>query len=138
MEIKNVADLREAFPDYVAQIEAAAREGAQNEATQSERARIQAIEEIENSIADKKLVNDAKYGENPLTAEQLALKAMKAQAAIGANMLNNLDDDAAESGAEGVGAEPNSGAEGQEEPENVEEAANKVAELYNQIKGGRK
>lgn len=137
MDIKNVNDLRTAFPEFVAQIENAARENAQTAGAQAERARIRAIEEIENSIADKALVNDAKYGENPMTAEQLALKAMQAQAKIGANMLNNMETDAAASGAEEVAAAPNGGTE--ETPEDdVENAAKEVAKLFNTMNGGRK
>lgn len=137
MDIKNVNDLRNAFPDFVAQIENAARDNAQTDGAQAERARIRAIEEIENSIADKALVNDAKYGENPMTAEQLALKAMQAQAKIGTNMLNNMDSDAAASGAEDVAAAPNGGTE--ETPEDdVENAAKEVAKLFNTMNGGRK
>lgn len=41
-----------------------------------ERARLKAIDEIAVNI-DPELVNEAKYGENPMTAEQLAFRAMK-------------------------------------------------------------
>ncbi|MFM1655643.1 head maturation protease, ClpP-related [Brevibacillus sp. B_LB10_24] len=41
-----------------------------------ERARLKAIDEIAANI-DPELVNEAKYGENPMTAEQLAFRAMK-------------------------------------------------------------
>jgi hypothetical protein len=41
-----------------------------------ERARLKAIDEIAANI-DPELVNEAKYGENPMTAEQLALRAMR-------------------------------------------------------------
>ena len=90
MEIKNVEDLRNAHPDLVSQIENA----AQAAAIQNERARIAAIEEIEGSIGDKQMVFNAKYGENPMTDEQLALAAMRAQRAIGANMVNAMQTDA--------------------------------------------
>ncbi len=48
-----------------------------------ERARLKAIDEIAANI-DPALVNEAKYGENPMTAEQLAFRAMKE-----GRMLNN-------------------------------------------------
>jgi ATP-dependent Clp endopeptidase proteolytic subunit ClpP len=98
MEIKNIDDLRNAHPDLVAQIENA----AQVTAIQAERERIAAIEEIEASIGDTQMVHDAKYGEKPMTAEQLAYQAMKAQKAIGANMLNGMKNDANNGGANAV------------------------------------
>lgn len=98
MEIKNMDDLRNANPELAKQIENDAKAAG----VAAERARIKGIEAIENAIADKNLVNEAKYGENPMTAEQLAFKAMQSQAAIGATMLNNLTNDTKDSGADGV------------------------------------
>lgn len=102
MEIKNMDDLRNANPELAQQIENDARAAG----VAAERARIKGIEAIENAIADKNLVNEAKYGENPMTAEQLAFKAMQAQAAIGVNMLGKLADDAKTSGAVDVTGTP--------------------------------
>ena len=136
MDFKTVEELKNAFPELVADIENAARAGAQNDGAASERARIQAIEAIENTIADKDLIKNAKYGEKPLTAEQLALQALQAQAQIGANMLNNLDDDAKGSGAEEVVPTPNGGA-GKPEEDIEADAKNSVA-LFNKTKTGGK
>lgn len=105
-EIKNKEDLRAAYPDLVEQVENDAKASATAEGVAAERARIQGIEGIENAIADKEMVRNAKYGEKPMTAEQLALQAMQAQAAIGANMLGKLEGDANGSGAAGVVATP--------------------------------
>ena len=104
MEIKNLEDLRNAHPDLVAQIENA----AQASAIQSERARISAIEEIEGSIGNAQMVHDAKYGEKPMTAEQLAYAAMRAAAAAGTQMVNAMQNDANNGGANAVagGAAP--------------------------------
>lgn len=107
MEIKNVEALRTAYPDLVAQIEAAAQANGIN----AERARIQGIEEIENAIGDADLVRNAKYGEKPMNAEQLAFAAMKKQAAIGVNMVTALENDAKNSGAAAVVATPAPAAE---------------------------
>lgn len=63
-----------------------------------ERARIKGIEDIQNAIADQKLIAGAKYGDKPLTAEQLALQAMQAQAAIGAKVLADMGADGKDSG----------------------------------------
>jgi hypothetical protein len=102
MEIKNVEEMRKAFPDLVAQLETAAR----NEGANAERARISGIEDIQNAIGNPEMVKNAKFGENPLTAQQLAFEAMKAQAAIGANVLNGMNKDTANSGVDDVEGNP--------------------------------
>ena len=102
MEIKNASDLRKAYPDLVAEIETA----AQANATAAERQRIQGIEEISNAVGDAALVKNAKYGEKPMNAQELAFAAMKAQAAIGAQMVGNLNADTNASGAAEVSAAP--------------------------------
>lgn len=107
MEIKNMDDLRNANPELAQQIENDARAAG----VAAERARIKGIEAIENAIADKDLVNEAKYGEKPMTAEQLAFKAMQAQAAIGVSMLGKLADDTKNSGAADVTGTPAATAE---------------------------
>lgn len=107
MEIKNLDELRTAFPDLVAQAEAA----AQAKGCTEERARIRGIEDIEAAIGDAEMVKNAKYGDKPMNAEQLAFAAMKAQAAIGATMLGKLTADAQNSGAAGVTPTPNPGTE---------------------------
>ena len=78
-EIKNVEDLRAKFPELVAQIEA--------EAVAKDRARIQEIEEIADTIGDAELVASAKFVK-PTNAAALALAAMKKQAALGAEFIN--------------------------------------------------
>lgn len=137
MAFNSIEELKSAYPEYVAQIEKAARESVQNQSAEAERARIRAIEEIEASIADKKLVNDAKYGENPMTAEQLALKAMQAQAKIGANMLNSMAEDFEASNAGDVSAEP-SGVEETEEEKELAEAKDMINIYKNMKNGGAK
>ena len=68
MEIKNTIELRNAFPDLVAQIESDARA----EGSQAERQRIQGIESIQNAIGDADMVRNAKFGEQPMNAQELA------------------------------------------------------------------
>ena len=87
--------MRAQHPDVVAQIEQQAAETARTQ----ERARIEAIDSIAASVGDAQLVRDAKYGETPCTAEQLALKAMQKQAALGAKHLKDAKADNDESGA---------------------------------------
>lgn len=102
-------ELREQNADLVAQIEAAAEARATAKAAADERARIRDIETIEGQIADKTLVYEAKYGDNPQTAEKLALAAMKAQAAMGAAMIGQMEKDDNDSGAAKVKVPANGG-----------------------------
>lgn len=130
-----VAEMRQKYPEAVQQIENEAVENAQggnseeqirNDAIRQERERMKAIGEIENQIADKKLVNEAKYGNNPMTAQELAFAAMKQQQNIGQQFLNNLQDDAAQSGTGNVTPTPNAGTKTPEEQE-LEDDANGAA-----------
>ena len=102
MEIKNTIELRNAFPDLVAQIESDARA----EGSQAERQRIQGIESIQNAIGDADMVRNAKFGEQPMNAQELAFAAMQKQAGLGVNMLGKLNSDAQNSGAAQVDATP--------------------------------
>ena len=133
MPITNVEELRAAHPDLVAQVENAARmEGANQE-----RARIQGIEAIQNAIADTTLIRNAKFGEKPLTAEQLAFQAMQAQAAIGNAMLNNMAADNAASGAAQVTTAPNAGPEVKDNgPTDAKAAADEAVNLFKMMNGG--
>ncbi len=106
MDIKNLNDLKEAYPDLMEQARAEAFDAGRTQGAADERARIQSIESIQSAVADKTMLDDAKFGEHPLTAEQLALKAMQSQAAIGHTMLDNLADDTKKSGVDDVKATP--------------------------------
>lgn len=139
MPITNVDELRAAHPDLVAQVENAARAEGRTEGANQERSRIQGIEAIQNAIADNALITDAKFGANPMTAEQLAFKAMQAQAAIGNTMLNNMAADATASGAAGVVTAPNAGPEVKaEQPTDAKAAADEAVKIYNMMTGGNK
>ena len=134
-EPMTLEEMRAQHPDLVAQIE---QQAAANAITQ-ERARIEAIDSIAASVGDAQLVRDAKYGENTCTAEQLALKAMQKQAALGAKHLKDAKADNDESGAAGVGAAPNGGEEGSENDDKAKVDA--IVGLYNSTKsqnGGKK
>ena len=135
MPITNVDELRNAHPDLVAQVENAARMEGANE----ERTRIQGIEAIQNAIADQALIRNAKFGEKPLTAEQLAFQAMQAQAAIGNTMLNNMAADNAASGVAQVSSAPNAGPEVKDNgPGDAKAAADEAVRLFNMMNGGNK
>lgn len=135
MPITNVEELRKAHPELVAQVENAAR----TEGATAERARIQGIEAIQNAIADQTLIRNAKFGETPLTAEQLAFQAMQAQAAISNATLANMNADAAASGAASVVANPNAGPEAKaDKPTDAKAEADEAVKLYNMMNGGNK
>jgi len=68
-----------------------------------ERARLQAIDAIAANI-DPALVNEAKYGPNPMTAEQLAFKAMQEGKMIQTGIFQAAVQANAAAGAQGVGA----------------------------------
>ena len=87
--IQTVDELRAAYPELTAQIETA----AQTQGAADERARLEAIDAIRNGIGNAELVRNAMFGENRMTAEQLALQAIQANAAKGAAVLASLEDE---------------------------------------------
>lgn len=107
--IMTLEELKKQHPELVAQITNEATEAARAEAVKTERARLQAIEEIEATIGDAELIQAAKYGETACSAQELAFNAMKKQAQIGAKHITDTNDDFKASGAAGVTATPNAG-----------------------------
>ena len=143
--LMTVEELRNEYPDLIQEIENAAREkvdltSAENAARDAERARIKDIESIEASIADKALVAEAKYGEHPMDAKDLALAVMQKNASLGNQFLKNLNEDTAVSNTDKVTADANSGnpAEdgSQTEAENAASMA-KVLAAVNKMNGGK-
>lgn len=123
--IMTIEELKAQYPDLVNQIE----NNARTEAQASERARIQAIEEIANCMP-LELVNKAKF-EEPVDAKTLAFNALQANKNLGTNFIANLGQDAASSGVDNVKPE------GQEEtPENNGE--NKVNRLVNRLNNDKR
>jgi ATP-dependent Clp protease protease subunit len=135
--MKTVEELKQAYPELVAQIEQAAGDTARAEAVKAERERIKAIESIEASVGDAQLVADAKYGENPCNAQDLAFKAMQKQAQLGTQHLANTQQDAAASGAKDVSAQPNGGSDPKDSANDEAELAT-IVNAYKQTKGGKK
>lgn len=133
--IMNLEELRNAYPELVAEAESAAKEKGRKEGVEQERARLQGIEGIENAIADKNIIKDAKYSDKPLTAEQLALKAMQQQAQLGVNMLEKMQKDTKSSGVNQVRSAPNSG---DIKDELEAEELKSVVTTYKQMKNGGK
>lgn len=73
VEIKNLDDLKKQYPEFCNELAKAA--------ATAERERIKAIDDISATVADD-LVNKAKY-EEPITAQDLAFQALKADASKG-------------------------------------------------------
>ena len=139
MEIKTVEDLKNAFPEFVKQIENEAKTAGISEGRNSERERLKAIEEIQNKIADTELVRSAKYGDNPIDAKDLAFMALQKEAATGAAILKNISEDSAKSGVDGIHTTPNAGNETTKNDEQTaDEIMNKAIETYKAMNGGKK
>ena len=137
-QITTMEALRAAYPDLVGQIENAVKTSAHADGIKAERERIQGIEAIENAIGDKELVKAAKFGENPLTAEQLAFKAMQAQAAIGSTMLTKMEGDTNASNVNGVAAAPAPAAEpAPDSPQAMMAQAKADVEAFKRMKEGK-
>lgn len=142
-ENMTLEEMKAKYPEMVKQIEDAARDTATpdvtqiaNEEREKERNRIKEIESIENSIADKELIQNAKYGENPMDAKDLAFMAMQKQAQLGNEFLESRKEDLENSntGSVQAGANEGNGQEGQRKEEMDIMAAVNAA---NQIRGGK-
>ena len=109
---KTLEQLRAEDPELAEQIMAEARAavsagvGAQaSQAAAAERQRLADIDAVAG-VFDAELVREAKYGDTPCTAQELAYRAAVKAAAQGKSFLAGLMADAANSGAAGVGATP--------------------------------
>ena len=126
-------ELRAQYPDLVAQIEDAAEEKARAE----ERDRIKGLEEISGAVADKALMEEAKFGESPMTVEELSVMAMKQQSKLQASILKSLEEDAKNSGTGDIKASPKDIEEDEEDDpkkEEEKEAENAVKFFYENMK----
>ena len=134
-------ELRAQEPDLVTQIEqnavAAARAQATAEAVTAERERLAAIDSIAASVPDPQLVHDAKYGENPCTAQELCFRVMQESAKASRSFLNDYEKDGKRSGSNAVGAAPNGGTPSTKDEADAADIA-AVVNAYNNYKGGTK
>lgn len=127
-KIMTMEEMKAKYPDIVSQIENQAACTAVSE----ERKRLQAIESIAGNVGDPQLLYDAKYGETPCTAEQLALKALQKQTELGSRHLMDTAADYQHSGADKVGASP-FGIQ-----DDGKKQVNDIVNIYKSIQGGRK
>lgn len=128
----DVTELKAAHPDLVAEVVA--------EAAKAERDRIAAIDGIAHGIPQA-MVEDAKYA-HPMSAEQLAYAAMRADAERREQYLAATEEDGKESGADGVEATPADPSDEEDIQKQEEERARgevaAAAKVYASVmKGGR-
>lgn len=133
-------ELKAQEPDLVSQIEQAATNAAKAQTTDAvtaERQRLAAIDSIAASIPDQEMVHDAKYGDNPCTAQELCFRVMQQSAAAGQQFLANYTADGAVAGTANVGAAPNGGTPATQAEQDAADIQ-AVVTAYNQTKGGAK
>ncbi len=132
-------ELKAQEPELVKQIEqsaaAAVQAQAATDAAAAERQRIEAIDSIAASVPDPKMVQEAKYGEHPCTAQELCFRVMQQSAVQGVQFLADYQVDGTVSGVASVGAAPNGGVPvSQEEQDAID--IQTVVKAYNDAKGG--
>lgn len=130
---KDVKELRNAYPELVKQIEDAAREEGRKE----ERTRIQEIEQIANTIKPE-LVNRAKF-EQPITAKDLAFEAMKQNAMLGQQFMQNLNADNNDSNVNAIqGQNADAGDGDSNKPKTVKDRFKNIAANFDAKRRGVK
>jgi len=139
-------ELREKHPELLCALEQAAEErgklaarkemaDAVDKALLGERARLKSIEEIAVTIGDEALVKAAMYGDEPLTAEQLCYAAARKNAALGADVLGQMEKAAAGSKANDVGGAAQPGEEPPAKKGFDEERAKQMSADLGEMKG---
>lgn len=138
-EVKQMTlqELETQYPDLVNQVRDAATADAKAvldktvaDAVKAERRRIKDIEDIENSIVDKAMVRDAKYGDEPIDAKALAFNAMQMQAKAGGDYLRQREEETQTSGAQEVTGNPNSGLETEDRAKEVKAGAEAISKYF--------
>lgn len=119
---KNLEELRAENPELATQVErdvraavSAEHEDSEAKATKAERQRIADIDSIAH-LYDEETVRNAKYGDNPCTAQEMAFRAAQAAAKTGGAFMAGVKSDYNASGANGVGAAPATNGDGGAEP----------------------
>lgn len=129
----DIKELKAAYPDLVNEIMEEAKATAQtenveavknavDEAVKAERERMKEIDSIAQTIGAE-LVNEAKYGENPMSAKDLAFKAMQDQQAKGNEYLENRSKEIEASGVNDVAASPVGGSEEDTQTKDIQDGA---------------
>lgn len=130
----DIKELKARYPELVNEIveEAKATAQAENaetvknavdEAVKAERERMKGIDSIARTVGSD-LVNEAKYGENPMDARDLALRAMQEQQAKGAEYIQNRARELEDAKVNNVVAAPVSGSEEDTQAKDIQDGAN--------------
>ena len=133
MDVKNIEELEAKYPKLVNEVKAKAFAEGQKQGAIDENKRLKGIESIQAAVVSKDLINEAKYGEEKMTAEQLAFKAMQAQAEVGMTVLADIKADAEESGVDAVTTAPVAGE--QTEADKQTEKMNAAIANYKKMNG---
>lgn len=134
----NLEELRAENPELAAQVEADVRAGLPaetdvNAAVEAERNRLREIDEIAGLYGND-VVAEAKYGDHPMTASQLAIAQAKAAAKQGTAFAAALIEDAQDANkVPAAGVKPDD--DGEQDPQ---AAAKADYEKYKQIKEGKR
>lgn len=108
---KTLEELRKEDPDLAAQFEteakaaAAADVGTTAKAAEAERKRLSEIDDIA-ALYDDETVHEAKYGEHPCTAQEMAFRAAQSAVKNGTTFMAAANADYQASGVSKVGAAP--------------------------------
>ena len=100
-------EFRKENPEAAAALLAEAQADANSAAVQAERQRISDIDAISHLFSDD-VVNAAKYGDNPCTAQEMAYRAALESAKQGSKFMSDVQKDYKDSGAGNVGSAPGS------------------------------
>ncbi len=98
-------EFRKENPEAAAALLAEAQADANSAAIQAERQRISDIDAISHLFSDD-VVNAAKYGDNPCTAQEMAYRAALESAKQGTQFMSDIRKDYKDSGAGDVGSAP--------------------------------
>ncbi len=140
---KNLEELRVENPELAAQVEreikavvSADQNNAVNAAATAERERLSKIDEIAH-LFDSETVREAKYGENPCTAQEMTFRAAQKAAKSGSAFMANALADNRNSGANGVTATPGAVEEGKAKTseERMNEARGAIKSLFGKKEG---
>lgn len=134
-----IDELRAQYPDEISQIEASARASADhteavNAAVQAERTRMQEIDAVA-ALYSTDVVQAAKYGDHPCSAQEMTYRAAQAQAQQGNTVLQQLNDDAQAANTANVPAANSASAN--ETKEDVVADAKAAAKAYLKDKEGK-
>ena len=128
MEIKNISDLRGAFPELMNAAENEVRNTAVADATAAERERIKAIDALAGRI-DASVLDEAKYGEKPMTADEVIVNAFKSGKMIESGYMNAAKADAEDANGV-VSTEPDNRTEDEKKSEEIQNSLNEACKNY--------